>query len=215
MIEINFISLDLATKVLGCAIFKNNTMVEYYRIENKGEDIYDRMVNMVNEIEKIIKIRQLKLAVIEEVPISKNTMNYDIARKLCCLQGIFIKMFKENGVKFRTVVPSEWRKTVGLNRSNFTCKKCGEVFEEQTNIEKKECRKCGNVTQSAFLSKNLNDRQSLKQRAVDYVNQIYNLKLEYFKNETKTKISNDNECEAIMLGRAFIKIIENEENIDV
>jgi len=51
-------------------------------------------------------------------------------------------------------------------------------------------------------------REVQKQRAVDYVNKIYNLDLVYNATETKTRLTDDDKAEAICLALAYIKDIK-------
>lgn len=44
-----------------------------------------------------------------------------------------------------------------------------------------------------------------KEKAVHMVNDLYNLEFEYYENETKTKITNDDEAEAILIALAYIE----------
>lgn len=47
-------------------------------------------------------------------------------------------------------------------------------------------------------------REFQKQKAIDIVNNIYNLKLVYFERETKKNQTDDDKAEAILIGLAFI-----------
>jgi Holliday junction resolvasome RuvABC endonuclease subunit len=54
-------------------------------------------------------------------------------------------------------------------------------------------------------------RDVQKQKAVDKVNELYNLSLHYRKTDTKTEMSDDDQAEAILIARAYI--LENKEAI--
>ena len=53
-------------------------------------------------------------------------------------------------------------------------------------------------------------RKKKKQRAVDLINELYGLDFVYNETETKTRITDDDKAEAILIARAFL--IERSEN---
>lgn len=54
-------------------------------------------------------------------------------------------------------------------------------------------------------------RDCQKQKAIDMVNEIYGFDFKYYKSDTKTKISDDDKAESILLVMAYNKILKENE----
>ena len=199
------LALDLSTKATGVAVFDDDKLIHYERISSTAPDIYDRMIEMCVNVEQIIRDYNIDRAAIEDVPIGEKSVNFDVAHKLCVLQGMILHVFKCNNINFTIMMPSRWRSLIGLNCSEYTCSECGSKFLIYSENYRGTCPVCNRQKSNQYKRHALNTRDLLKERAVNKVNDLYEYNFVYYKTESKNKISNDNEAEAICLGLAYIK----------
>lgn len=209
---LKFISLDLSTKATGVAVFDGQKLVHFECLRESDADVYRRMVRMAERVENIIVKNHISKAIIEDVPLGGTSLNCDVSRKLCVLQGMLIYMFERNGVAFDAYQPTRWRQLMGFNQTAYTCRNCSQTFIHANGVYRGTCPSCGKGGKNQFAKKTMNGREEMKTRAVDYVNREFGLQFVYYKNETKAHISNDNEAEAICMGIAYSKYLKGINN---
>lgn len=193
----------MSTKATGYAIEKNGELVEYNVIKTEDKDILNRFKTMFSQIKNIIEENDIELIVAEDVPIS-NQSNLDTGKGLCILQGLLLGISFMKEIDVLLFHPTEWRKNIGLQKTIYTCKKCGNQFEDISGIEV-SC-KCGNDKHIQFNRNPQNKRPQLKQRAVDMANEKLGLNL-YFKGSSKK--NEDDIAEAICLYLHFKELRKN------
>lgn len=201
------LSLDMSTKKTGWAIFNNGKLEVYNLIEASDKDISDRIIKMFVCIQELIESKKIDCVVCEDVPVSQHS-NLEVGKNLCILQGCLLVLVYLHKLKFYRLKPTEWRSKIGLNRTVYTCKLCGNEFEDISALENIECKKCGNISKKEFSKKAINDRESLKRRAVEKANDEFGLDLKYIKKDNKQ--NGDDIAEALLIGHSFLR--ENDVN---
>lgn len=104
------LSLDMATKKTGYAIFHDKDLIKSNKILTNIEESglwYERMNYMVSEIAKIIYKESPTIIIIEDVPVHQNL---NLAKYLCILQGMVLGICNMLEIRCITKLPSIWRK---------------------------------------------------------------------------------------------------------
>lgn len=196
------LSLDMSTKATGWAIIDSCSKkfeCGVIKIDDKKNNIEDRFHFMIEEINKLIS-SDIEDIVFEDVFLL-NHNNPDVMKKLCILQGILICLAYNKKVNVHSIRAGEWRDLGGLHHSIFTCKKCGDSFEDISSLENPVCSSCGNKAKTTFQKTSLNSRKELKKRAVEECNRRYGTEF-IFK---AGKDSDDDIAEAILMGFSYLK----------
>ena len=102
-----------------------------------------------------------------------------------------------------TLHPTHWRSVLGINKTIYSCETCGNSFEDSSGLDFKICEKCGEKSKTKLHKTQVNDRNSLKERAVKMANETFNLNLVYV-NKT-SKQNQDDIAEAILVGYSYLK----------
>lgn len=201
------LSLDMSTRKTGWAIFDDNNLIAYNLIEIKGSNTIERTAFMSDKIQELITSYNVDCVACEDVPVSVHS-NLEIGKNLCVLQGCLLEMSRSLGVKLHLMHPTYWRSSIGMHHTLYSCETCGNAFEDVSGLKFKQCDKCGEKKSSQLHKTQLNDRASLKERAVQMANNIFNLGLKYI-NKTSTK-NQDDIAEAILVGYSFLKYGDGE-----
>lgn len=110
------IGIDGSTNRTGIAIFNQGSYVTHTLIDlHKVKDINERIPKMISEICKYIDGVKPDKILMEETVLSSNT---DTLKKLAYLAGGVMFYAHERGIEFELVLPSQWRKKIGLQQSN-------------------------------------------------------------------------------------------------
>ena len=110
------VGIDGSTHKTGIAVFCDGRYIKHTLIDlHKVKDINERIPKMIGEICKYIDgIIPDKILMEETVLIS----NADTLKKLAYLAGGVMFYAHERGIEFELVLPSQWRKKIGLQQSN-------------------------------------------------------------------------------------------------
>lgn len=200
------LSLDMSTRKTGWAIFDDDKLIKYNLIEVKNSDVYARISYMYTKIQELITSNNIECIVCEDVPVSGHS-NLEVGKNLCVLQGCLLALVNNYNLKFNHLKPTEWRAKIGINHTLYICKKCKKEKEVVSGDNSVICS-CGNKT---FEKKQLNDRESLKGRAIELANSLFNLNLTFIsKSSSKNQ---DDEAEAILIGYAYL--LEQKKGFDI
>lgn len=108
--------IDGSTNRTGIAVFRDGAYIQHTFIDlHKVKDINERIPKMISEICKYIDGVKPDKILMEETVLSSNT---DTLKKLAYLAGGMMLYAYERGIEFKLVLPSEWRKKIGLQQSN-------------------------------------------------------------------------------------------------
>lgn len=110
------VGIDGSTNKTGVAIFENGQYIKHTLIDlHKVKDINERIPMMISEICKYINDIGPDKILMEETVLGSNT---DTLKKLAYLAGGVMFYAYEHGIEFELVLPSQWRKKIGLSQSN-------------------------------------------------------------------------------------------------
>lgn len=110
--------VDGSTNATGICTFEDGKYIQHTLIDlHKIKDAYQRIPNMADEICKYLDSVAPIDVIIMEKPVMKGG-NADTLQKLSNLAGAIMLYAYQNNIEFRHPVPSEWRKTVGLQQSS-------------------------------------------------------------------------------------------------
>ena len=196
------LSLDMSTRKTGWAVFKDGELIAYNLIEIQGKETSERTTYMYDKIQELITSYKIDCIVCEDVPVSIHS-NMETGKNLCVLQGCLLAIAHINGIKMYTSHPTHWRSLIGINRSIYSCETCGASFEDVSGLDYKICEICGEKGKDKLHKTQINDRVSLKERAVKLANKIFDLNL-IFVNKT-SKQNQDDIAEAILIGYSYLK----------
>ena len=107
--------IDASSNKTGIALFEDSKYIEHTLIDlHKIKDIDKRIPMMIDEICKYIyKVRPDKI-IMEETVMSSNASTL---KKLSYLAGGIMFYAYRKGIEFELVIPSAWRRMVGLEQS--------------------------------------------------------------------------------------------------
>ena len=107
--------IDASTQKSGVAIFQDGQYITHALIDlHKEKDIMTRIPHMINEIYAKIDEYKPNKILMEETVLSSNT---DTLKKLAYLAGGIMAYAYKNDIDFHLLLPTEWRKRIGLKQS--------------------------------------------------------------------------------------------------
>ncbi len=196
------LSLDMSTRKTGWAVFNDDKLEAYNLIEIQGKEVAERTTYMYDKIQELITSYNIDCIVCEDVPVSIHS-NLDTGKNLCVLQGCLLTIAHIHHIKMHTLHPTHWRANLGINKTIYSCETCGNFFEDISGLDFKVCKQCGEKSKIKLHKEQINDRFSLKERAIKMANEIFGLNL-VFINKTSKK-NQDDIAEAILVGYAYLK----------
>lgn len=108
--------IDASTNYTGVAILKDAKYVEHILIDlHKIKDSADRIPKMMCAICDYLSEHKVDKIIMEE---SMMTNNISTVKMLSNLAGAIMYYAANNGIEFELVLPTHWRKKIGLSQSN-------------------------------------------------------------------------------------------------
>lgn len=117
------LSLDVSMSSTGYAVFKNEELIKYGKIQSKKNDFKDedsRLNYMCNIIENIIKEYKVEKIICEDQFTSINSKTILSLRKLI---GGVMRTADYNNIDVKYYYPSTWRKILNINKGKSNDKK--------------------------------------------------------------------------------------------
>ena len=108
------LGIDAATKKTGYGIldYETGELVEYGLIKTNSDDVRDRMKEIYFELKRIIKDKDIKVVVVEDVPVNSHS-NLRTGKDLSILHGVILGVCFEQCLPYEVYLPSAWRSIVG------------------------------------------------------------------------------------------------------
>lgn len=108
------LGIDAATKKTGYGIIDAETgsLVDYGLIKTSSDDVRDRMKEIYFELKKIIENHDIKVVVVEDIPVN-NHSNLKTGKDLSILHGVILGVCFEQCLPWVVYAPSSWRSVVG------------------------------------------------------------------------------------------------------
>lgn len=117
------ISIDLATKSTGIAIYKDKSLLGYSCLQESSTNLYKRIQGMILQIKQFIlkydiPTKQVSYLVLEQVRPDNTSGNLVTHKALMHMQGCLMLMLYASfpQVKVNYLYPSEWRKVCGIKQ---------------------------------------------------------------------------------------------------
>lgn len=122
------LALDASSNKSGIALFEDGKYIEHVLVDlHKNKNVMDRICQMVGQLVTYIHKFSPDLVLMEETLLNSNI---DTVKKLAYMAGGVMCACHEAGIAFQFILPSEWRKKVGLEQSN-------KVKREMLKLESK------------------------------------------------------------------------------
>ena len=103
--------IDASTKKTGIALLEDGKLIDYRLLDYSREYLEKRMRNMLADIHSVLSYYEPDFIRCEDVWIDKNA---DTAKILARLGGGIYMWAVINNTNFAYIIPSHWRKIVGL-----------------------------------------------------------------------------------------------------
>lgn len=113
----NIIGLDMSTLSSGYAVFDSNKKLVKYGIWKQDKKLLwrDRCINMGKELSKLIETYSPSMIYCEDTILSGECgSNVQTIKMLSVLQGIVLGVCNVHKVKVKFLMPSAWRKDLGV-----------------------------------------------------------------------------------------------------
>lgn len=108
------LGLDMATKKTGyCLLGEGYKLYKYGLIRTKGSDARERIREIYEVIDDILKKNNIDKVILEDVPVT-NHNNLRTGKELCILQGAVLSLCFKYGLDYKLYAPSGWRSIVNL-----------------------------------------------------------------------------------------------------
>ena len=128
--------LDLSTTSSGVSIIKDGELIyNSIILQDKKNDIYERMNNMQIEIAKILRDYNVSYVAIEDVALNYSTRNLDTAKKLLILVGGIITICNKYNIAWYLFLPSSWRHSVGVYKEKKTREEMRREYQKMKSVE--------------------------------------------------------------------------------
>jgi len=106
------VGIDASTKVTSFAVMEDGKLKDYCSIDfSKEKDVDVRIDGMLQEADKILKKWDVHVVFIESPWMGNNMQT---AMKLAFVIGGIRHICLETGAGFNLIMPSEWRRVIGL-----------------------------------------------------------------------------------------------------
>lgn len=113
------LSLDQASHISGWAVFEDNKLIEYGKIEANQSDIGDRLYYIKQEVLKLINKYNIDEVVLEDIQYQNNVgNNVQTFKILAELLGVLIETFTELKIPNSATLASSWKSTLGVKGKN-------------------------------------------------------------------------------------------------
>lgn len=109
------LALDQATHVTGWAVFIDEKLTKWGKIEANQSDLGERLYYIKNEILKLISEYQIDEIVFEDIQMQSNVVNnVQTFKTLAELFGVLYETFTEIKVPNTAILASSWKSTLGI-----------------------------------------------------------------------------------------------------
>lgn len=115
----NLLALDQASHVSGWAVFQQEKLIAYGKIEANQPDIGDRLYYIKQEVLKLIDKYNIDEVVLEDIQYQNNIgNNVQTFKILAELLGVLIETFIELKIPNSALLASSWKSTLGIKGKN-------------------------------------------------------------------------------------------------
>jgi len=151
--------IDSSTNSLAFAVFKNNVLYKYGKINFVGNTSYERLADSKNKLEALKSEFDVQYIAIEKAVMVHSV---DTAIKMGMALGVVISSVFSSKTRVVEVVPMSWQTYIG-----------NSVYNRQ---RKGEVRKQYPTKSASWLKQHIRDER--KQYTIDYFNKMYGLSID-------------------------------------
>lgn len=123
--------IDASTKSLAFAIYENNKLKKYGKIEFAGRTVYDRLTDAQDKLMALREYFEVDYIAIEK-PVRVNSAS--VAIKLAMFVGVIIASVNKGGTEVVEVYPMSWQAYIGNN--NYTRAEKAKIKRRRGNSKK-------------------------------------------------------------------------------
>ena len=105
--------LDQATKTTGYSIYVGRKLITYGTIKSFYDNTNDRIFEISNNVDKLIKEHNIKNITFEDIFLDSNLNVY---KQLAFLLGTLINVATKNKLNYTTINVLEWKKYYGIDK---------------------------------------------------------------------------------------------------
>lgn len=106
------VGIDSSTRVTAMALYENGKLIDHCSIDfSKEKDVDTRIDGILKEVDKILKSWDAHVVFVESPWMGNNIQT---AMKLAYVIGGIRHICIETGAGFNLILPSEWRRVIGL-----------------------------------------------------------------------------------------------------
>ena len=105
------LALDQASKITGWAIFEDDKLIDYGKIELDHPDFGVRLHVLRGAVQTLIEENGINEVVMEDIQLQENTQTF---KALAEVFGVLTELFIHLGVKSSAVLASSWKSTLGI-----------------------------------------------------------------------------------------------------
>ena len=134
----NLLSLDQSSRITGYAIFKDEQLIKYGKIELEDKNIGLRLYKLRQEIEKIIKEYNIEFVIFEDIQLQSNVQNNISTFKILSeVFGVIYELLTEMKIPNKSILAVTWKSKLKIKgKTRQEQKKSAQSFVlEKYNIK--------------------------------------------------------------------------------
>lgn len=153
------LALDQASRISGWAIFEDDNLLEYGKIDlNKYDDIGDRLVNIRLEVRNLIEDEHIDKVYLEDIYMDGQRVNNVSTFKILAeVFGVLYEQCIELNIPVEAVLAGTWKSTLGIKgKTRPEQKRAAQAWVEREYAVKPTQDECDAICIGAHAIKQLN-----------------------------------------------------------
>ncbi len=128
------LSLDQASKITGYAVFDDDKLVKYGKIDLRDEEVGPRLVQLRQSIKFLISENQIDYIAFEDIQMQTSVgNNVKTFKVLANVFGVILELCEELHVKYEIVSSNTWKSTLKIKgRNRAEQKRNAQLFVNET-----------------------------------------------------------------------------------
>ena len=128
------LALDQASVITGYAIFDNEKLLSYGKIELKDEEIGPRLVVLREKIKTLIEENEITYVAFEDIQLQSSVgNNVKTFKVLANVYGIILELCEELKLKYEIVSSNTWKSTLKIKgKGRAEQKRAAQAFVQET-----------------------------------------------------------------------------------
>ena len=128
------LALDQASVITGYAVFDNEKLLSYGKIELKDEEIGPRLVVLREKIKTLIEENEITYVAFEDIQLQSSVgNNVKTFKVLANVYGIILELCEELKLKYEIVSSNTWKSTLKIKgKGRAEQKRAAQAFVQET-----------------------------------------------------------------------------------